>query len=340
MTTLTLTKEKYAESHTHHLPFTRIMVLITVMSYGLILCLTLGGIKSQCIENELHSIDWKPSTIIYEAFGNENIYFTKAIARDQRPQAISSTLFQSITHLNLKDLTSWISSEYPVISLIQDSGGGEEVYQSESPELVANLPNLLDQYFNSINRTTSAQASANPASFKAVEKFQPLLNKDLKKYDLQSYTPVLMALMQQESKGKGGDPMQASESAGLKPNTIKDPKQSVAQGVKYFSRILKYGEEKHVDFQTIIQSYNMGVGYINFIAKHGKKHTEALAKQFSMEQVKKNPKLYNCGGDKNNFRYPYCYGDFTYVSKVSNNLIGIMHTMPVITPSPSENQAF
>lgn len=27
--------------------------------------------------------------------------------------------------------------------------------------------------------------------------------------------------------------------------------------------------------------------------------------------------MYTCGGNKNNFRYPYCYGDFKYATKVN-----------------------
>lgn len=156
--------------------------------------------------------------------------------------------------------------------------------------------------------------------FTNVKKYTPLLQDELAKYKLEKYTVVLVALMQQESRGKGGDPMQSSESAGLAPNTIDDPKESIKQGVKHFQRVIKYGNEKKVDLLTIIQSYNMGIGYINYIARHGGQHNENLAKRFSMLQVKKNPIVYNCGGDKGNFRYPYCYGDFTYSTKVSKNM--------------------
>ena len=146
------------------------------------------------------------------------------------------------------------------------------------------------------------------------------LKDELEKYNLEEYTDFLVALMQQESKGKGGDPMQSSEAAGLSPNEIKDPQESIKQGVKHFDQVLSYGHEQKVDFPTIIQSYNMGMGYISFVADHGGKHTEKLAKKYSLIQVKKNPTTYNCGGDKTNFRYPYCYGDFTYSSKVEKNM--------------------
>ncbi|GLB60532.1 lysozyme family protein [Cytobacillus sp. NCCP-133] len=153
-----------------------------------------------------------------------------------------------------------------------------------------------------------------------VQKYTPVLQKELEKVQLEEYTVVLAAIMQQESKGKGGDPMQASESAGLPPNSIKDPGQSIEQGVKHFYRALEYGNKKNVDFPTVIQAYNMGIGYIDFVSQQGGKHSEETAKEFSLIQAEKNPGVYNCGGDKNNFRYPYCYGDFTYTTKVTKNI--------------------
>ncbi|UOK57673.1 lysozyme family protein [Metabacillus hrfriensis] len=163
-------------------------------------------------------------------------------------------------------------------------------------------------------------------AFENVKKYEPLISKELAEYQLEEYTPLVLALMQQESKGVGGDPMQASESAGLPRNTIEDPAKSIEQGVKYFQKSLQYGKERNVDELTVIQAYNMGTGYIDFIVKNGGKHSEDLAKEFSMIQVKKQPDIYNCGGDKGNFRYPYCYGDFTYSTKVQKNMNSLTET--------------
>lgn len=81
----------------------------------------------------------------------------------------------------------------------------------------------------------------------------------------------------------------------------------------------KYGIEKDVGIDAIIQSYNMGPGYIDFIASKKKEnHSEKLAKQFSKMKVDQSPDMYTCGDNKKNFRYPYCYGDFTYTTKVKN----------------------
>src|SRR5690348_7724494 len=105
--------------------------------------------------------------------------------------------------------------------------------------------------------------------FTDVKKYRSTIYNELTKYHLESYTDVLVALMQQESHGKGGDPMQASESAGLPRNSINDPTQSIQVGVTHFQEVLSYGQQKNVDFATIIQAYNMGKVYIDYIAEHG-----------------------------------------------------------------------
>jgi lysozyme-like protein len=176
--------------------------------------------------------------------------------------------------------------------------------------------------------------------FTSVKKYRPLIYNELAKYDLQTYTPVVLALMQQESHGKGGDPMQASESAGLPRNTINDPYKSIQLGVKHFHRVFTYGQQQKVDFSTIIQAYNMGIGYIDYVAKHGGKHSEALAKNFSLLQVHRQPSLYTCGGNRFNFRYPYCYGDFTYSTKVTHNIQSLAETTPVVENKKTAGGSF
>ena len=57
-----------------------------------------------------------------------------------------------------------------------------------------------------------------------------------------------MALMQQESRGKGGDPCNPLKYQQVAPNEIKDPKESILQGVQHFQRVFAYGKEKKVDF--------------------------------------------------------------------------------------------
>ena len=155
---------------------------------------------------------------------------------------------------------------------------------------------------------------------KRLIKYQPEIYDELMGYELTDFTPILLAIMAQESQGKGNDPMQSSESAGLKRNEINNSLNSIKQGVYHFSEIYKYGTKRKVDLNTIIQSYNMGPGYIDFVAEHGFKHSEKLSKSYSEIQVKKSPSIYTCGKNKFNFRYPYCFGDFSYAQKIKNKL--------------------
>lgn len=155
---------------------------------------------------------------------------------------------------------------------------------------------------------------------KRLIKYQPEIYDELMGYELTDFTPILLAIMAQESQGKGNDPMQSSESAGLKRNEINNPYSSIKQGVFHFSEMYKYGTKRQVDLNTIIQSYNMGPGYIDFVAEHGFKHSEKLSKSYSEIQVKKSPSIYTCGKNKFNFRYPYCFGDFSYAQKIKNKL--------------------
>lgn len=179
---------------------------------------------------------------------------------------------------------------------------------------------MFDRFLEMFNEKFNELKIVEDNSIEEVAKYGPVIHEELEKVNLEEHTVTVAALMMQESKGMGGDPMQASESLGLPPNTITDPRQSISQGVSYFSKAAAYGEQKQVDFAAVIQAYNMGIGYIDFVAENGKRHSEELAKKYSMIQVEKNPQKYNCGGDKNNFRYPYCYGDFSYSTKVAKHI--------------------
>ncbi|MFZ7302348.1 lysozyme family protein, partial [Enterococcus gallinarum] len=68
------------------------------------------------------------------------------------------------------------------------------------------------------------------------------------------YVPYILALMQVESGGRGGDPMQSSESLGLPPNTIQDPVRSIEQGVKFFIQNVKGALAQGVDLHTALQA--------------------------------------------------------------------------------------
>ena len=153
-----------------------------------------------------------------------------------------------------------------------------------------------------------------------VLKHQPMVEKYAKEYGISDYVIHLLAIMQVESGGTAVDVMQSSESLGLPPNTL-DTESSIKQGCKYFASLLATANSKGCDINSVIQSYNYGGGYVNYVATNGKKHSFTLAENFSKDKS---------GGVKVTYTNPiavaknggwrYNYGNMFYVELVNQYL--------------------
>ena len=87
-----------------------------------------------------------------------------------------------------------------------------------------------------------------------VLKHQPTVEKYAKEYGISDYVNYLLAIMQVESGGTGTtDVMQASESLGLPLNSL-STEESIRQGCKYFSELLKSAEAKGCDINTVVHT--------------------------------------------------------------------------------------
>ena len=154
-----------------------------------------------------------------------------------------------------------------------------------------------------------------------VLKHQPTVEKYAKEYGISDYVNYLLAIMQVESGGTGTtDVMQASESLGLPLNSL-SVEESIKQGCKYFSELLKSTEAKGCDINTVVQSYNYGGGFIDYVSSHGKKYTFELAVSFAKDKsggVKVTYK--NEISIKENGGWRYRYGNMFYVKLVSQYL--------------------
>lgn len=153
-----------------------------------------------------------------------------------------------------------------------------------------------------------------------VLKHQPTVEKYARKYGIEDYVNYLLAIMQVESGGTGEDVMQSSESLGLPPNSL-NTEQSIEQGCKYFASLLSSAEAKGCDINTVVQSYNYGGGFIDYVAARGKKYSFTLAESFAREKsggVKVDYK--NEISIKQNGGWRYKYGNMFYVQLVSQYL--------------------
>lgn len=154
-----------------------------------------------------------------------------------------------------------------------------------------------------------------------VLEYQPLVEKYAAKYDVSDHVDVLLAMMMQESGGRGDDPMQASESYCGERNCIEDPERSIEQGVYYFSETLA---EADGDLKLAVQSYNFGKGFIYYVNANSGIYTQEAAVNFSQE-------MYAAADNKKKFRCPReeakkmdaCYGDIYYVRDVTAYMEGV-----------------
>lgn len=156
---------------------------------------------------------------------------------------------------------------------------------------------------------------------KEVLAHKPMVEKYAKEYGVSEYVNVLLAIIQVESGGTAKDVMQSSESLGLPPNSL-DTESSVKQGVKYFSELLASSKRLVVDFDCVIQSYNYGGGFLDYVARRGKKYSFELAQSFAKE---------HSGGTRVSYSNPiaisinggwrYNYGNMFYVALVKQYLV-------------------
>lgn len=155
---------------------------------------------------------------------------------------------------------------------------------------------------------------SHPLVSEQVLDYQPLVEKYAKQYNVDNYVDILLAMMMQESGGRGKDPMQASESYCGSIGCIDEPELSIKQGVYYFSKTL---DKADGDVKLAIQSYNFGVGFIDFIAEGPGKYSEDAAIDFSkqMYQNAADKSIYRCLREASKEKEA-CYGDIYYVRSV------------------------
>lgn len=145
---------------------------------------------------------------------------------------------------------------------------------------------------------------------------KPMLERYAKEYHVETYVSVLLAIMEVESGGTARDVMQSSESLGLPPNTL-STEESIRQGCKYFSELLSAAHAKGCDQNTVIQSYNYGGAFIDYVATHGKKYTFALAESYARDHSGGSKVTYTSSvavGQNGGWRYRY--GNMFYVQIV------------------------
>ncbi len=140
---------------------------------------------------------------------------------------------------------------------------------------------------------SGSSQSAEPVSQEVMD-YAPVIQRYAREYGIPDYVQVIQAIMMQESRGQGTDPMQASECPfntryPNSPNGITDQEYSIQVGIRYYAYcVQEAGCESPQDLDKLklsLQGYNYGNGYISWAIQNHGGYSEANALQFSQEQA-------------------------------------------------------
>ena len=144
-----------------------------------------------------------------------------------------------------------------------------------------------------------------------VQAYGPVIQKYAREHGIPDYVLLIQAVMMQESRGQGSDPMQCSE-CGFNtlyphaPGGITDPEYSINVGIQNLADCLQLAEcDSPLDIASVklaIQGYNYGQGYITWAKSKYGEYSKSNAIEFSVKTAERY------GWDS--------YGDMDYVTHV------------------------
>lgn len=153
--------------------------------------------------------------------------------------------------------------------------------------------------------SASGVATANVSD--EVLRYRATVEQIAAKYGMTPYVELILAVMMQESGGRGLDVMQAAEGGFNKkyphvPNGITDPEYSIECGIQEFKYALdKAGCTGPTDLDRIklaLQGYNYGSGYIDWAMERDGGYTKANAIAYSDMMCARPNWPYSRYGDK------------------------------------------
>ena len=152
---------------------------------------------------------------------------------------------------------------------------------------------------NSSSSTTKTNVRSRKGLSEKVLSYEKLVKQITEEEGIPEVANVILAIIQVESNGNGGDVMQSSESQGLAPNTITDPEESIRVGVQAFKRAYEKTKKYGMNVLVAAAGYNYGNAFIDWLHINGKDYSLEKSEQYSREVVA--PSLGNYNGET----YPY-----------------------------------
>lgn len=158
-----------------------------------------------------------------------------------------------------------------------------------------------------------------------VLKWKEEVQKVAKKYEIEEYVNLILAIIWEESGGLDNinpDIMQASESQGKKPGEITDPLESIDAGTKYLATLLKSSKNLNLGDYAAVQAYNYGGDFLNWLKEKELSYSFDVAKNYAAEKSNGKVISYNnpVAGDLG-YNWRYGYGNMFYVNLVSQHIM-------------------
>ena len=191
-----------------------------------------------------------------------------------------------------------------VVKYAGDTYFADHVFRltDKQKELAEAYEENLELFFGS---SASGVATANVSE--EVLAYRATVERIAAKYGMSQYVELILAVMMQESGGRGTDVMQASESGYNQkyphsPGSITDPEYSIECGIQALKHVLtKAGCTGPTDLDRIklaLQGYNYGSGYIDWAMARDGGYTKENAIAYSDMMCARPGWNYSVYGDK------------------------------------------
>ena len=169
-----------------------------------------------------------------------------------------------------------------------------------------------------------------------VERYRTDVEAAAMRYGISGYVDVLMAMMAQESGGRGNDVMQSAGSGYV--HGAVTPESSIDGGVHYFAKCLEKANctdpQDWAKLEVAVQAYNFGTGYINWLINRGYSGwtaTNAAAySDYMLQRYQENGSNITRYGDKQYIQHVFRYYHKSGSSNNPVDKIDIVHLLAML----------
>ena len=204
-----------------------------------------------------------------------------------------------ITRPAIQTSAKFISASFNVVK--KTIGGINALLSFGTGVILVVITTLFIGTFSVLAQDGGSNSIIQPLSPEVIA-YEETITRYAEENGIEDYVPILEAIMMQESRGLGNDPMQCSESAfntkyERVSNGIIDPEYSIECGVKTFADCLNRANVKDKSdtdhLYLAIQGYNYGNGYIEWAIRNFGGYSKYNAQLFSDDmKVKLNTSTY------------------------------------------------